>query len=315
MGGLRVSRDRLILVRHGESTWNAEERLQGQLDPPLSERGREQSRALAGMVDGAAGRPRGLQRPGRARQTAELLGLSPGRLDPRWREIDVGSWGGRAAAEVDAQGSEPTNWRGGPRKAADGESWDDSRPGWRARRRPGAAGGPWMVVCHGGCIRVAAAHVTGADALRLGSRRTPARPCSSWVPGRGCSCTARCPMVGCRRACTERTSRSLRWSRRAGRGAIGRRCSPSGHETDDPTGLATPKTATDPECRSAGTCRAVRAHRDGVGKAIILVDVETAATSGDPRSAFGAEAGPDARRPRSPSAVLPAAPADEDWPG
>jgi broad specificity phosphatase PhoE len=25
------------------------------------------------------------------------------------------------------------------------------------------------VVCHGGCIRVAAAHVTGADPLRLGS--------------------------------------------------------------------------------------------------------------------------------------------------
>ena len=44
MGAVMLSRDRLILVRHGESTWNAEELLQGQLDPPLSERGREQSR-------------------------------------------------------------------------------------------------------------------------------------------------------------------------------------------------------------------------------------------------------------------------------
>ncbi|HWM08982.1 MAG TPA: histidine phosphatase family protein, partial [Solirubrobacteraceae bacterium] len=32
-----------------------------------------------------------------------------------------------------------------------------------------AAGGPWTVVCHGGCIRVAVAHVTGADPLSLGS--------------------------------------------------------------------------------------------------------------------------------------------------
>jgi broad specificity phosphatase PhoE len=32
-----------------------------------------------------------------------------------------------------------------------------------------ADGGPWLVVCHGGCIRVSVAHVTGADPLRLGS--------------------------------------------------------------------------------------------------------------------------------------------------
>ena len=35
-----------------------------------------------------------------ARQTAELLGLRPARFDARWREIDVGEWGGRPAAEA-----------------------------------------------------------------------------------------------------------------------------------------------------------------------------------------------------------------------
>ena len=55
---------------------------------------------------------------GRARQTAELLGLRPARFDARWREIDVGEWGGRPAAEIDAQGGELTNWRGGPRDGA-----------------------------------------------------------------------------------------------------------------------------------------------------------------------------------------------------
>ena len=162
--------DRLILVRHGESTWNAEERLQGQLDPPLSDRGREQSRALAAIVNGVPDDRVVCSDLSRARETAGLIGLSPGRYDERWREIDVGSWGGLTAAQVDAEGDELTNWRGGPRTAADGEPWTAF-----AARVAGAldelvaAGGPWVVVCHGGCIRAAVAHVTGADALRLGS--------------------------------------------------------------------------------------------------------------------------------------------------
>jgi broad specificity phosphatase PhoE len=161
--------DRLILVRHGESTWNAEKRLQGQLDPPLSERGREQSRALAAVVNGVPDDRVVCSDLSRARETAELIGLRPGRFDERWREIDVGSWGGRTAEEIDAQGDELTNWRGGPRRAPDGEPWEAF-----AARVSGAldeliaACGPWIVVSHGGCIRVATAHVTGADALRLG---------------------------------------------------------------------------------------------------------------------------------------------------
>jgi glucosyl-3-phosphoglycerate phosphatase len=164
--------DRLLLVRHGESTWNAEHRLQGQLDPPLSETGREQARELRPLV---AGLPVPEERIvasdlSRARETAELLGLRPGRLDPRWREIDIGEWGGKLAREIDSQSDELTNWRGGPRTAPDGETWDAF-----TARVSGAvdelvqAGGSWLVVCHGGCIRVATAHLTGAHALALGS--------------------------------------------------------------------------------------------------------------------------------------------------
>jgi broad specificity phosphatase PhoE len=106
---------------------------------------------------------------GRATQTAELLGLEP-EYDAAWREIDVGAWGGRTAEEVDAEADGLTNWRGGARTAPDGETWD----AFAARVTAAAdallaAGGPWLVVCHGGCIRVTAAHVTGADPLRLGS--------------------------------------------------------------------------------------------------------------------------------------------------
>jgi broad specificity phosphatase PhoE len=107
---------------------------------------------------------------GRARETAELLGLEPGTYDPAWREIDVGSWGGRTAAEVDAQAGGLTNWRGGPRTAPDGETWE----AFAARVTAAAdalmtAGGSWLVVSHGGCIRATCAHVTGGDVLAFGS--------------------------------------------------------------------------------------------------------------------------------------------------
>ena len=41
---------RLVLVRHGQSTYNAQQRLQGQADPPLSDAGRDEARALARVL-------------------------------------------------------------------------------------------------------------------------------------------------------------------------------------------------------------------------------------------------------------------------
>lgn len=162
----------LFLVRHGESTWNAEHRLQGQLDPPLSEAGRAQAVELKPIVERLEVAPERVivSDLSRARQTAELLGLAPGSVDPRWREIDVGEWGGRTAAEIDAQPGELTNWRGGPRTAPDGETWDDfsARVGGAVDELV-ADGGPWLVVCHGGCIRVATARLTAAHPLALGA--------------------------------------------------------------------------------------------------------------------------------------------------
>jgi probable phosphoglycerate mutase len=168
--GRRMS-DRVVIIRHGESTWNAEERLQGQLDPPLSDRGREQAAALRDAVDLSGFAPDHVlcSDLSRARETAEILGLEP-HADPRWREIDIGEWGGRPAAEVDAEVGGLTNWRGGDRVAPDGEPWEAFavRVG-AALDELAAAGGSWLVVSHGGCVRAATAHVTGADHLRLGS--------------------------------------------------------------------------------------------------------------------------------------------------
>ena len=76
----------------------------------------------------------------------------------------------RSGVKIDAQGDELTNWRGGPRRAPDGESWE----AFHARvagaiDELAAEGGPWVVICHGGCIRAGTSHLTGADHLRLGS--------------------------------------------------------------------------------------------------------------------------------------------------
>jgi probable phosphoglycerate mutase len=67
-----------IFVRHGESTWNAERRVQGQTDVPLSETGLAQAREAATRI---AGKPVGAVFASpltRARHTAEIINESLG---------------------------------------------------------------------------------------------------------------------------------------------------------------------------------------------------------------------------------------------
>ena len=94
---------RLLLLRHGRTAWNAEGRVQGQLDPPLDDLGARQSRAAAAAV--AALRPDVLlssdllrARAG-AKQVSELTGL-PVRSDPGLREVWVGAWQGLTRDEA-----------------------------------------------------------------------------------------------------------------------------------------------------------------------------------------------------------------------
>jgi broad specificity phosphatase PhoE len=99
-------RARFLLIRHAESTWNAEGRWQGQADPPLSALGREQARELGRALAGRDIRALVASDLARAAETArilgEVLGLSP-RLDARLRELDVGEWSGLSRDEVVAR--------------------------------------------------------------------------------------------------------------------------------------------------------------------------------------------------------------------
>ena len=107
---LSAMNHRLLLVRHGESTWNAEHRLQGQADPPLSELGREQAEALLPFLDGIPDRRLSSDLT-RAVQTAELLGLAGAPTDPRWREIDIGEWAGFRLPHASTTGAHAPTYR------------------------------------------------------------------------------------------------------------------------------------------------------------------------------------------------------------
>jgi broad specificity phosphatase PhoE len=155
---------RLFLIRHGESEWNAERRLQGHADPPLSVRGREQVRQLAGMLKGRPMARVITSDLTRARQTAELLGYRA-EPDAGWREIQVGIWTGRNIDELRSkQGGEYRDWRAGRFTPPEGESWD------AFGRRIGDAltalaeeAGDVMVVCHGGVVRAAVWMLLGIE--------------------------------------------------------------------------------------------------------------------------------------------------------
>ena len=105
----------LYLLRHGETEWNREGRMQGRLDAPLTARGRVQA-----ARQGALLRRAGIVAPayssplGRARATAALAGLVCD-VDPALQEIDMGRWQGRVpdrplrgvSWKFDAPGAEP----------------------------------------------------------------------------------------------------------------------------------------------------------------------------------------------------------------
>ena len=94
----------LLLVRHGETDWNAEGRLQGHTDRPLNDTGRRQARALADRLAGDGVAAVYASDLSRARETAEIvaerLGLPVG-VDPDLRERDWGNWEGLTGAERD----------------------------------------------------------------------------------------------------------------------------------------------------------------------------------------------------------------------
>ncbi len=93
---------RILLVRHGQSTWNALGKWQGRADPPLSPLGQQQAKSASariGIVDAVIASPLV-----RARQTAEIIaegiGVGPVDTDDRLIETDAGDWTGLTFHEI-----------------------------------------------------------------------------------------------------------------------------------------------------------------------------------------------------------------------
>jgi probable phosphoglycerate mutase len=124
---------RFLICRHGETTWNAIERLQGTIDESvLTPAGEEQARLLgerllaeeAGAIDAVW-----VSSLGRARQTHAIVSaafasadsphaLPPARVTPELREIELGKWEGRMKQEL-SRGSEKAEWRAWKQRPAD----------------------------------------------------------------------------------------------------------------------------------------------------------------------------------------------------
>src|SRR5918994_5304372 len=151
----------ILLVRHAESDWNVENRFQGHVDRPLTERGCEQAEQLAEELvepplDAVYTSP--LRR---ARETADVVAARHGLeaiVVAELREIDVGGWAGLSRTEVESRF--PDAFR---RWVRGGEGWDDGESYTEmaarvvdavlriAEAHPGGA--RVLVVSHGGPIR------------------------------------------------------------------------------------------------------------------------------------------------------------------
>jgi probable phosphoglycerate mutase len=151
----------LVLWRHGITDWNAGDRVQGQTDTPLNDRGREQAATAARRL--AALRPAAIVASDlrRAADTAAALAALTGlpvRLDARLRERYFGDWQGLTIAEIARRyPTEHVRWRAGdPDFGCGAESVDDMAKRVNAALREAvdaAAGGTVVVATHGGTAR------------------------------------------------------------------------------------------------------------------------------------------------------------------
>jgi broad specificity phosphatase PhoE len=144
----------LLLVRHGETDWNAEGRLQGHTDRPLNDYGRQQAKDLAERLADEGADAIYASDLARAKETAEILGARLGLpvvIDPNLREKNWGSWEGLTGDErigVEYVGESTEEHRDRVMRAV--RLIVERHPGQRV-----------IVVTHGGSLRRIQAAVNG----------------------------------------------------------------------------------------------------------------------------------------------------------
>ncbi len=165
---------RCYLVRHAETVWNRDNRIQGHSDLPLSPFGRQQAERLGAFF--ASRHLKGIYTSSlqRSQHTACAIAAGNGHgvnpvVDHELVEMHLGAWEGLTPEEVDARfGGAYQQWRTRPSSVSipDAEPLEAFRE--RARRALGRLvatfeEGEYVVVSHGGVIAALLADTLGAD--------------------------------------------------------------------------------------------------------------------------------------------------------
>ncbi len=172
----------LTLVRHGQTDWNLDRRIQGSTDIPLNDTGRADARWAAGQLGGSRHHAIYSSPLARARETAEIIaaeiGLDGPVLVPDLREREFGVGEGMLVADylasfgdwdAEVPGAETLG------DVADRALHALDRIAVDARRRSAPVAESVIVVAHGGVIRALIDHVSGGtlprggDVIRNGS--------------------------------------------------------------------------------------------------------------------------------------------------
>lgn len=169
---------RLILIRHGETDWNASLRYQGHAKIPLNQNGREQARKAGERL--ARYKAIALYSSDiiRAAETAEIVGAAVGltpRMMPELREIDVGQWEGLTPEELYRRF--PEHMQAFDRDPArtvrlGGESYAQLQQralvALNTIHAAHAGDETVLAVSHGGTIRALLCHIVGLDLAYFG---------------------------------------------------------------------------------------------------------------------------------------------------
>jgi alpha-ribazole phosphatase len=153
----------LILIRHGQTDYNRDDRFLGHTDIGINGTGREQVERLKGILSGEEVDEVYCSDLKRCRETAEIINFGKDiEFSKNLREMNFGEWEGKKWKEVLASGKDEfTRWKDDwiNRSVPGGESFRDmSRNVISEIERIKNGSGKKAVVTHGGCIRTVIGH-------------------------------------------------------------------------------------------------------------------------------------------------------------
>jgi len=161
----------LIFLRHGETEWNRQKKYQGSLNIGLNEKGRDQAKKAAKMLENQKIDLIFSSDLDRASDTASIIGKRLGlkvQKKEQLREMDFGDWEGKDYLTIRKEQPESfDNWLDDPNEnpPPGGERLEDFRDRvvTACKEILSVPAESVLVVCHGGVIMVYLTHILGMD--------------------------------------------------------------------------------------------------------------------------------------------------------